>query len=446
MWLIFRIIMMEMTGAPGTGAAVFLWSGVAFWLLKRNCLITDESKATEELGVAEENKEADMGGRFSLSNENATPVYLKGDGPMSDTYLAPNEASEEHNKVKKSKTPNEASEQHNKVKKSKRNKILLLVAGIVIVLIIIVTSLITPQYKYNYVLENQNSYNLTTLEYLKDLKKRDYKDSADIYMDLYGWKVTVYAINSSESDETTHKKSISKYSPVYFHFKLTGGEPDAKMRITVKSTLPNGKVEEYTVDDKWESGESGWYGWYDGIYEYPQYSSTGTLQCKFYDEEGNMIGSASVRITDSDSLGADEGNQSGNITDTPATQPTCIKLTCDNIVTVVGTYCSEHKCANSTCSFEKDYNSQYCSVCQCMEIGCKNLQIVSGYYCKEHTCKATGCTSGKQYSSDYCITHKCVSCGNQKINNGHYCKEHTCIVSGCTNQKLIGDYCYNHTN
>ena len=195
-------------------------------------------------------------------------------------------------------TANESSNHRGKEILSKRNKIILLILGVVIVLAILIIALIIPQYKYSYVLEHKNNYNLTTYEYLKDLKKRDYKDSANIYEELYGWEVTVVAVNSSETDETTRKNQISKYDPVYFHIKLSGGAPNAKMRITVKSTLPNGVSDEYMFDDKWEDGEYGWYGWYDGIYEYPEYGSNGTLQCKFYDEEGNLIGIGSVRITD----------------------------------------------------------------------------------------------------------------------------------------------------
>ncbi len=37
---------------------------------------------------------------------------------------------------------------------------------------------------------------------------------------------------------------------------------------------------------------------YDGFYEYPEKGEIGILQCKFYDDEGNLIGADSVRITD----------------------------------------------------------------------------------------------------------------------------------------------------
>jgi len=143
---------------------------------------------------------------------------------------------------------------------------------------------------------------------------------------------------------------------------------------------------------------------------------------------------------------ANTNTNNNNNSNNNSNKTTCLELTCDNVVSKSGQYCSEHKCANSSCSFEKYYNSQYCSVCKCSNVGCKNLKTPSGYYCKEHTCKATGCTSKKQYSSDYCITHKCNSCNNIKIANGSYCVDHTCSKSGCTKDKQYGsEYCMFHT-
>lgn len=125
---------------------------------------------------------------------------------------------------------------------------------------------------------------------------------------------------------------------------------------------------------------------------------------------------------------------------------TCLDYSCKNTVSKSGEYCSEHRCSNGSCTFKKDYNSQYCTICQCINVGCKNLKIPSGYHCAEHTCKAFGCTSEKQYSSDYCITHKCFSCDSIKIDNGSYCVDHTCSKSGCTSDKQYGsEYCMSHT-
>ncbi|MBQ7011565.1 MAG: hypothetical protein IJN63_07645 [Clostridia bacterium] len=152
--------------------------------------------------------------------------------------------------------------------------------------------------KYGYVLRYNNNDDITTFEYLKQLCKLDYKDSLNIYDRLYEWRIIVTAINSSEENDTNHRDAISRFSPVIFHLKLMGGEPNSSVRITVKSYYPNGATDEYVFDDKWSDGETGWYGWYDGFYEYPENGETGMLQCKFYDEEGNLIGSGSVRITD----------------------------------------------------------------------------------------------------------------------------------------------------
>ena len=47
-WVLFRIITLEMTGEVTTGAAVFLWSAVAYWLLKKYCLIEESAQESAE--------------------------------------------------------------------------------------------------------------------------------------------------------------------------------------------------------------------------------------------------------------------------------------------------------------------------------------------------------------------------------------------------------------
>lgn len=152
--------------------------------------------------------------------------------------------------------------------------------------------------KYCYVEDNLNNYDRTTFQYLKELKSKYYKDSADIYEDLYDWKVTVVAVNSSEDDTTTNKESISKYRAVYFHIELEGGEPGESIRLQAKATLPNGRTDEYTFNNEWYDGGSGWYGYYEGIYAYPEYGDTGNMQCRFYNySTGELLGIGSVKIT-----------------------------------------------------------------------------------------------------------------------------------------------------
>ena len=152
--------------------------------------------------------------------------------------------------------------------------------------------------KYQYVLKHKNNDDRTTFSYLKDLKKQDYKDSTNIYNDLYEWEITVVAINSSKNDETTYKSYISKYSAVYFHLELSGGEPGESVRITAEPVFPSGEIGEYVFEDKWSDGDSLWYGWSDSIYNTPKYGDTGTLRCNFYDDEENLIGVGSVTITE----------------------------------------------------------------------------------------------------------------------------------------------------
>lgn len=152
--------------------------------------------------------------------------------------------------------------------------------------------------KYRYVKDNLDNSDYTTFDYLKELKYEYYKDSSEIYGDLYEWKVEFIAINSSEDDETTNKASISKWKPVYFHIKLTGGEPGESIRLYTECSLPNGRTDDYTFDNEWSDGSTGWYGYYEGIYTYPEYGDTGTLQCKVFDNSTKeLLGIGSVKIT-----------------------------------------------------------------------------------------------------------------------------------------------------
>ena len=105
------------------------------------------------------------------------------------------------------------------------------------------------QAMYGYVLKHKDSKNITTFDYLKELNKQDYKDSSHIYKTLYAWKITVMAVNSSVDDTITNKDSIRCKQPVYFHLKLTGGEPYDSARITVKLHFSSGKTMDYTFEN-----------------------------------------------------------------------------------------------------------------------------------------------------------------------------------------------------
>ena len=147
--------------------------------------------------------------------------------------------------------------------------------------------------KYQYVLEYKNNTNLTTYEYLKELKSAGYKDSVSIYNELYAWKVKV-VVNDDEDDDTTDMISISKYNNWYFHVSLSGGEPDGEVQLKYTGYFPGGDTYSNKWDSKWSDGWSGtcWF-WYNN----PAYGKQGTFKLKVYDGSGNLIGEKSVKIT-----------------------------------------------------------------------------------------------------------------------------------------------------
>ena len=150
--------------------------------------------------------------------------------------------------------------------------------------------------KYGYVNAHKNNDDNTTFEYLKELKAANYKDSASIYKDLYSWKVTS-VFNTSEND-TNNMTSISKYKPIYCHITLSGGTPNESTKIKYQVSRPNGTTDSMdSFDGEWYDSYSGDWYFEDGLYSNPAYGETGTLSVKYYDDAGNLIGSASVRIT-----------------------------------------------------------------------------------------------------------------------------------------------------
>ena len=150
--------------------------------------------------------------------------------------------------------------------------------------------------KYGYATTHKDHDNRTTFDYLQELVEKNYPGARSVYAELYDWKVTVTAVNTSK-DSLENMTSISRYKPVYFHIKLTGGVPGSSTVITAKYSNPAGDTGSLKWDYAMNNGDSGWVGWADGIYTNPQYGKTGTLTVRFYDSDGNLIGSGSVKIT-----------------------------------------------------------------------------------------------------------------------------------------------------
>ena len=102
---------------------------------------------------------------------------------------------------------------------------------------------------YSFVNENLDNKNLTTYEFLKELKEAGYKNSAAIFRELYAWNVSMVVYGSTpgnsknvpaDSEKTiTGKSSYNEKDNinVYLAIKVTGGEPGEKYRFYVNERL-----------------------------------------------------------------------------------------------------------------------------------------------------------------------------------------------------------------
>ena len=135
--------------------------------------------------------------------------------------------------------------------------------------------------KYQYVITHRNNDDWTTLEFVNDLVDAKYKDASSISKEVQAWKVEIIAVNS-DPNSTQNKTSISKYDPVYVHFRLTGGTPNGSIEPYIHYKMPNGKTGTYSWNYSCKDGDVLWYGWEGGIYTTPQYGQDGTLTVSIY--------------------------------------------------------------------------------------------------------------------------------------------------------------------
>ena len=142
--------------------------------------------------------------------------------------------------------------------------------------------------KFSYVNTHQDA-DRTAYYYLKDLISSNYSGAQEIYNDRYKWAVTVSAVNASENS-MMNMPAISKFSPVYFHYVVSGGPFEGSIRINVRYTFPDGEEGTYNLGNV-TRGEVGSLFWKQGI------GATGRLSLRFYDGDGNKIGESSANIT-----------------------------------------------------------------------------------------------------------------------------------------------------
>lgn len=149
--------------------------------------------------------------------------------------------------------------------------------------------------KYTYILNHKNSTDPTTYEYLKELKSSGYKDSRNIYNDLYAWKASV-VINCRETDTTGPDNIIGKYLSIFCHVELSGGPPEGKTEIKAVGYWPDGTATtvRWGSNNLWEDGYSGYAKFY---YEHPENGRTGKFTVKVY-AGTELIGQSSTKIVD----------------------------------------------------------------------------------------------------------------------------------------------------
>lgn len=90
---------------------------------------------------------------------------------------------------------------------------------------------------YQYIINNKNYSDTHTYDFLKELSSKNYKDTNNIYNDLY--KVSYNMIlNISESDITTdlqeYNNSVWTHDDLYVHVLVTGGYPGQIIKYKLK--------------------------------------------------------------------------------------------------------------------------------------------------------------------------------------------------------------------
>lgn len=162
--------------------------------------------------------------------------------------------------------------------------------------------------KYGYVLSHKNCADSQTYDYLKELMNIGYGDAAQIFRELYRWRLTFTAVNNSETG-TVNMSQINKAEPIHAHYVLTGGEPGSSTTITLEVKYPDKSSNKTKFNEQYHSGSSGCFHYLNGV---PN-AKTGTLSMRAYDSNGNIIGSCSVEITDGENSETSAKAESTNL-------------------------------------------------------------------------------------------------------------------------------------
>ena len=122
--------------------------------------------------------------------------------------------------------------------------------------------------------------------YLKQLIEVGYPGANSLFEELFTWKAKVTINHDASSVKWNERTDVV--------IRITGGEPGVTKKVRERVTYPNGEV---VTADEWVNvslGSSFNFYWDRGVMQSP---SNGTLTVRVYDDDGNFLGSSSIRIT-----------------------------------------------------------------------------------------------------------------------------------------------------
>lgn len=150
--------------------------------------------------------------------------------------------------------------------------------------------------EYQYVRNNLDNNNLTTYSYLEELIEAEYKDSQDIYKELYTLSINVI-VNGEENEYTKSEDKLSVYEKWYWHIIIEGEKPNENNTYNFQFavTFPDGSVRH----GKFENVASGDVPTCSSGYNtYYSDRATGIAYFELYDESGNYLAGEQVEIID----------------------------------------------------------------------------------------------------------------------------------------------------
>ena len=109
--------------------------------------------------------------------------------------------------------------------------------------------------KYGYVKANQSKGGDTFVKFMKELMGVSYPGVKEIYDKYYAWDYMIVA-NSDDDDYKTDQSEFSRADVVYFHVKISGGEPGKKLKLYYEIETPNGKKQTETLDSLGDGGKT----------------------------------------------------------------------------------------------------------------------------------------------------------------------------------------------